>query len=165
MRTNGHILALSAGVAASVLLAGCSGGGGGGGRGGSSIAPATSATTAPGTSSTGPGSAGPGAGTPGGPRDFAGVWEIKGTDPARGAYYGTAAITAKGSSYEVRRLVTYNSKLPTGHDLVVAWVATGTSEPTGLRVKASLRRANVAQRVGTLTRTAADRQPLAVDAV
>ncbi len=160
-RTRGFLSALV------VVVSGCSGGSGGGG-GASTIAPATSGTTAPGTSRTTPGSstsAGPGSGTPGRPRDFTGVWEIKGTDPARGAYYGTAAIVANGPGYEVRRLVTYASKLPTGHELVVAWVATGTSDPTGLRVQASLRRAHVAQRVGQLSRTAADKQPLGVDSV
>ena len=94
---------------------------------------------------------------PSGPRDFTGVWEVGGTDPALGPYHGTAAIVASGSTYSIQRIVTYQTKLASGHEVVAAWNATGTPDPAGLRVHATLRRAHVAIRVGTLQRTAADR--------
>jgi hypothetical protein len=120
---------------------------------GSNARPGTSGTTA-GTLATTPFNASQG---------FARTWAVTGTDPLRGAFQGTAvtATTAPGQ-YTVQRLVTFAQKLPTGDQLVWAWNATAHDEAGGLRVDASLRRAHVFRRSGTLTRTAADQIPLAL---
>lgn len=95
-------------------------------------------------------------------QDFSGTWRVTGTDPARGAFEGSAQVTATPGGYRVQRLVAFATRLPDGRELHQAWNATARNDPAGLRVDATLRRANVARRAGSVTRTLADRTPLAV---
>lgn len=140
-----------------LLTAACGAGGSGGSKGSGSISPIT---TAPTGSSTTPGQTTPPVATQ---KGYDGVWDVAGTDPVRGAFTGTAEIAASASGgYTVKRLVAYTAKLSSGEQVLAAWNATAKEDQGGLRVEATLRRAHVFKRAGTVTRTAADQQPLAL---
>src|SRR5581483_4527050 len=80
---------------------------------------------------------------------------------------GTAVVApgAQGG-YTVEKLATFQAKLATGQDLVWAWSCTAANENGGLRVNASLKRADVFKSIASgATRTAADATPLALTAL
>lgn len=136
------------------FIAGCSGGGGGGSGGGSSVAPLSSSATATPTSST--------TTTPSPPANLAGTWDVSGTDPSYGDFHGTAVVSATSQGLAVKRLVAFTKKLGDGRELLHAWSGTATLTSAGLDVATQLRKADIYLSVGSLVRTAADQQPVAL---
>jgi hypothetical protein len=138
---------VAAALTASALLSGCGGhGSSSGGGGASSTAPASNAQ---GSTNVG----------------LSGTWLVTGTDPQYGSFSGTAvmAVSTQGF-YTAQRLVTFSQKLPDGRSLMQAWNTTAVVGTSGLTVQAALRQADFLQRVGSLTRTAADAKPLILQA-
>ncbi len=143
---------LAGSLSLAAVVSGCTKGSSGSFPGGATIAPSTSGMPTPTTPASGP-------------HDFSGVWEISGSDPTQGLYTGTATIAATGTTYTVERLVTFQTKLPSGRSLQAAWNAAATPLPAGLHVQATLRHAHMIQRLGSQTRAATDRLPVVVDAM
>jgi hypothetical protein len=142
-------------VGSFVVLVGCGSHGGSSGFAmGSTVGASTSSSTGGVTSGS--------ATTPSG---WVGTWAVTGTDPLRGAFQGTAVVTPANPGYTVQKLVTFSTKLPSGDQLAWAWNATAQDDPAGLRVTASLKRADVFRTAGSITRTAADQTPLAETAL
>ena len=91
-----------------------------------------------------------------------GVWQVSGTDP-RGAYSGQLELRANAAGTSMIRVVKYSDvTVENDRELWWAWTGAATAAGSGLTTATSLVRADFILARDALTRTDADKIPLAV---
>ncbi len=92
------------------------------------------------------------------------VWAVSGSD-VRGDYTGQAELIPDGQAYRFIRVIDYDSavQVENGRSLSWVWQGVGLLNTNGsLAIQVALQRADFIKRRGSLVRTAADAQPVAV---